>query len=518
MMNKPFHLLLFSVNPVVFLYARNYQHTSLLEVVISVLFVLVFSFLILRVFRLVIKIPVNAAIATSIFIVLFFLFAPISLRIITPVSLEILGRHIKLLYGFLGSAALIFAVITPAILVLLRRCSVPLYSVTGALNVMALVMIVLSAMPMSGKVAARSEPAINEENDRESRLLEGTKQYPGKRPDIYYIVLDGRGRSDTLRDLYGYSDHRLARFFADKGFYLAERSYCNYNRTSLSLVSTFNMKFVNDVNEYGVHGTSLKGSEVINKVKEYGYRTAHISSGGFNIWTEEAEFDISLNRQPIREFYSALVSYTPLYPLGNLITKYAHRRSVLSAFDRLAEIANNGEPTFYYVHVLSPHEPVVFQRDGSAVSWTKMLNKGSDADKRRLYAEQVEFIDLKVMEVIETILDESAITPIIIIQSDHGPKSRARGIINPEAYAKGSAEKRRELIKERSGILNAYLFPDGGKEVLYQSITPVNTFRVLFNQYFGGNYELLSDQVFIAGYAGNVDAIEDVTSELGDVP
>ena len=46
---------------------------------------------------------------------------------------------------------------------------------------------------------------------------------------------------------------------------------------------------------------------------------------------------------------------------------------------------------------------------------------------------------------------------------------------------------------DRVKILNAYYLPDGGNKALYPTITPVNTFRVIFNTYFGGNYELLPD-------------------------
>ena len=51
-------------------------------------------------------------------------------------------------------------------------------------------------------------------------------------------------------------------------------------------------------------------------------------------------------------------------------------------------------------------------------------------------------------------------------------------------------------VRERYSIFNAYLFPDGGDEKLYDSISPVNTFRVLFNHYFGTNYPLLEDEAF----------------------
>ena len=48
------------------------------------------------------------------------------------------------------------------------------------------------------------------------------------------------------------------------------------------------------------------------------------------------------------------------------------------------------------------------------------------------------------------------------------------------------------------GIFNAYHFPDGGHEQIYDEITPVNSFRILFNYYFNENFELLEDDAFFS--------------------
>jgi hypothetical protein len=69
---------------------------------------------------------------------------------------------------------------------------------------------------------------------------------------------------------------------------------------------------------------------------------------------------------------------------------------------------------------------------------------------------------------------------VIIIQGDHGPA---------------------QLEKEnRMGILNAYYFPNK-KDALYATITPVNTFRVVFNTFFGTNLELLTDTSYYSKYS-----------------
>jgi len=56
------------------------------------------------------------------------------------------------------------------------------------------------------------------------------------------------------------------------------------------------------------------------------------------------------------------------------------------------------------------------------------------------------------------------------------------------------------MIKEMMGILNAFYLPSGGDEFLYDSITPVNSFRLIFNFYFDTNYELLEDYVYYSYY------------------
>jgi hypothetical protein len=53
-------------------------------------------------------------------------------------------------------------------------------------------------------------------------------------------------------------------------------------------------------------------------------------------------------------------------------------------------------------------------------------------------------------------------------------------------------------IQERLGILNVYYFPDQDYTALYPAISPVNTFRVVLNQYFGADYPLLPDRHFFA--------------------
>ena len=53
-------------------------------------------------------------------------------------------------------------------------------------------------------------------------------------------------------------------------------------------------------------------------------------------------------------------------------------------------------------------------------------------------------------------------------------------------------------LKERMAILNAYYFPGRRYDALYQQVTPVNSFRIVLNTYFGAHLDPLTDRSFFS--------------------
>jgi hypothetical protein len=109
------------------------------------------------------------------------------------------------------------------------------------------------------------------------------------------------------------------------------------------------------------------------------------------------------------------------------------------------------------------------------------------ADFARAYKDQSIFITRRIHETIDRILAESPEPPIIIVQSDHGSE------LNLDLESLKNTD-----LHERMGILNAYYFPDGRYEWLYDSISPVNSFRVMLNTYFGAYLPLLPDRSYFS--------------------
>ena len=71
------------------------------------------------------------------------------------------------------------------------------------------------------------------------------------------------------------------------------------------------------------------------------------------------------------------------------------------------------------------------------------------------------------------------------------------------------------MIEERLGNLNAVYFPNLDYNHMYETITPVNTFRIILNEYFDDEYELLQDKNFWS-HSDKPYQYIDVTDMLND--
>jgi len=162
-----------------------------------------------------------------------------------------------------------------------------------------------------------------------------------------------------------------------------------------------------------------------------------------------------------------------LSPLARIVGGLYGANSVLYAFDALAKIPDIDEATFVYSHIMCPHPPWFFDSSG-AKEFSPFGTEQNDMVEEG-YLGNLVFLNKKLEMLIDRILSESTIPPIIILQGDHGLW----------------------WAEDKLGhfaILNAYYIPGMDNQLLYESISPVNSFRVIFNLYFESDYELLEDR------------------------
>lgn len=311
-----------------------------------------------------------------------------------------------------------------------------------------------------------------------------------KNPDIYYIILDSYGRADVLQDI-GYDNSEFLSALRQRGFYVADCSQANYPYTRYSLTSSLNYNYLEAIGatNYNKLIRLLNHSAVRSFLEARGYQTVAFSTGNaWDEWRDAAFFmDISSPVTELSDFEWLVIDGTLLrawsdYKHQNNTnapvdtkTGELRRKRTMNVFSNLVKLPEWDGDLFVFAHINAPHQPYLFGPDGEFIDFN--ANNASEKELAEAYVGQLRFVNRETLRVVDSILAKSKTPPIIIIQGDHGPQ---------EEISLGYAR--------RMPILNAYYLPGiNSEQILYPSISPVNTYRVILNTYFEQNLPMLED-------------------------
>ncbi|HMB21417.1 MAG TPA: hypothetical protein VKP08_01235, partial [Anaerolineales bacterium] len=156
-----------------------------------------------------------------------------------------------------------------------------------------------------------------------------------------------------------------------------------------------------------------------------------------------------------------------------------YRERTLFTLDEMDELSYIKGPKFVFVHLVIPHPPYVFGPTGGPIAPAEAGTTKTEEGASH-YRDQVIYVNSRMREILPKIIANSSAPPIIVVQGDHGPTVPS----SP---------------RDRMSNLNAYYLP-GAETAVYPTITPVNTFRVIFNTYFGQDLKLLDDVSLYSDY------------------
>ncbi|MDY6913381.1 MAG: sulfatase-like hydrolase/transferase [Planctomycetota bacterium] len=512
--NRPavVHPFLFGPFFVLSLYAANIQHFPITVTFLPIAITVGLAAVLWGVLSLILKNGRKSGIVVSLFCLLFFSYAYVLDMVSYSFGAQV-GRG-KVVLPALGLVGILGFVVT-------IKSKRPLVIPTRLLNVLAASLLAAVAARIGFRTV--SDWRTNEPAPAISPPAAGTAATLGKEtvlPDIYYIIPDGYGRQDVLKELYDYDNAAFVDFLRRRGFYVANDACANYCHTALSLASSLNMRYIGrlqtatEARDRCPLIKQIARNAVCGELRRHGYKIVLFSSGYFA--TEKIQGATYFRAQRLNEFDYGLIATTPIPILmEKVLGAYTlHRERILYTLDHLPEARDSDRPVFVFAHIVCPHPPFVFGpagrprqpagryslNDGS--HWLELDKANSPARYRQGYAEQLAFLNARLEKVIDAILTRPGRPAVIILQGDHGPGSM---------LDKASAE--RSDVKERMTILSAYYFPDESYDLLYDRVSPVNTFRVVFNRYFGGNYELLTDSSYFSTSGRPYDFI-DVTDRI----
>jgi hypothetical protein len=171
------------------------------------------------------------------------------------------------------------------------------------------------------------------------------------------------------------------------------------------------------------------------------------------------------------------------------LADYTYYEDTLFALKQLAKVPDIAGPKFTYAHLIIPHSPFVFGPNGEKISIPYDADAGNIytfEDSKRGTVAAVTYINKRMLEILPQLIRGSDTLPIIVVAGDHG---------TPWGGTQNEVK-----------ILAAYFMP-GSQAPLYETLTPVNTFRIIFDTYFNGNFGLLEDISYRFTEKGRFDFI-----------
>lgn len=497
----PIHPVLFAAFPILALYAQNLGQIPIREIYRPLGLALLGMFALWAVFLLVTRHLRKAALAASAVSLVFCSYGHI-LNLL-PMSLR----------GMVAPGCIAGLLV---LLFVLHKTRRSLLDATAVLNLAALVLVAPSCWAIGASLWNTSLPGASP-GERVARVLRSdappvvksrrlapaASAASASLPDVYYIILDAYGRADSLKMFYGYDNSPFLQALEKRGFYIARHSRANYDQTPLCLASALNFTYLDDLSaQVASTGGDIEASRqmlddnaVAAHLSKLGHHYVYIGSGAGQARVDTA--DLALNNEPdIPLFEEQALSLTPAKVLAEAEhSRYdQHRNRLLGAFRSLNTVAQLPYPKFVFAHILAPHPPFVLNAQGEAVypsgtlnfsdgSW--LLEKISREEYKSGYIAQLQYINRRVLEAVDAILKQSRRPPIIILQGDHGSRMN----LDWESQAKTD-------LREPFSILNAYYVPQRVRRDLYDTISPVNSFRVLLTDVFGAKYARLPDRSF----------------------
>lgn len=383
-------------------------------------------------------------------------------------------------------------------------------SITTVVNVFAAVAVALSVVQLRPVLTpSRAEPV--------QIAFEGAA---GTARDIWYIIPDRYPRHDTLATDFDFDNSDFETFLEDRGFTIQDEARANYPKTAHSLAATWNMATVPELVPQPPEDGSdwrplydLLNDHLLGRVvTDAGFDYVHLGS-----WWSPTQSAASATEVrslgDTSEFESVWTPTTGLRWFGGdeADDEFDGRRYVhdvtafqLDELDRMVGEAHD-RPRLVLAHVTLPHEPYVFDADGSYVDAATEQSRTRDVNT----VNQVEYVNSRLESLVDRLVTgDPDHDPIVVIQSDEGPHPDIQYEQAIQWLEVSTAERAQKLR-----TFSAWYLP-GVDEAPPENTTGVNTWRFILDHYFGTEFGPMEDRVWVFPNEDNLYEFVEVTDEF----
>lgn len=354
------------------------------------------------------------------------------------------------------------------------------------------------------------------------------------KPNIYYLIFDRYASAETLSNVYNFDNGSMLQFLTNQGFVTRQEAYANYPFTPQSVSSTLEMsyhgalgqRFNQDARQFQTafpYRSILNDSLLTQTLHKEGYTYNQVSS-----WWDFTRNNSTADYEPSRSFrlrlfgiswwltdlQRDLVNKSILSPwlLKGVTVKQAavikydrdrnpaqNLEAQLTALETIAsQSTKQSRPQFTFAHILSPHDPYVFDENGALPQYSSDRTDAG-ADETVKYTKQLTYVNRRLQGMIADLRAKDP-RAVIVIQSDEGPYPKQfRGKLTASHYY-DPINLPLPQMKQKFGILASYYLPGVDVQTNSEPITAsVNAFRFVLSHYLGYDLPPLPDCQFTAG-------------------
>jgi hypothetical protein len=315
------------------------------------------------------------------------------------------------------------------------------------------------------------------------------------RPDIYFILADEYSGRASLKDLFGFDNAAFEDSLKQRGLHVIAYSRSNYNYTPFAVASILQMDYLQLQNkdrgqsDLAYCYKQIKDNRLLRFLQHNGYTFHNFSVFDFPgqprrvnetflpVKTRLITAQTFLSRIDRDLRFNLVTRLKSKAELKRLTYGNLHFNNNMLKLTKEIAAAPSGTPKFVYTHLMMPHYPYYFDKNGTEQPFEKLVE--GNQYNQSAYIEYLQYCNKKFIELIDHILLASAQPPIIIFAGDHGFR-HFREPVETDYYFQNH--------------LSVYL-QQGNYSVFPDSLTTVNLFRILLNTTFEQKLPLLKDSV-----------------------
>ena len=319
-----------------------------------------------------------------------------------------------------------------------------------------------------------------------------------EKPNVYHIILDEYTDNEILLKKFNYDNKKFLEFLNKNGFYIPNKSFSTFGSTPGELELILNMDYPREIGWVSDSYQALNNNKVMSVFSDQNYSI--IETNSMMRWKNFSDVDTKLCYDTNfinSEFLDQVLRKSIIRYFLEQHHNDTRRDTVRCTFNELSEIASQSSgPKYIFSHIYVPHPPFLFGPNGENVIPDHREISGLQSwENPQGYINQLIYATNQVSIVVKNIVENDP-TAVIILQGDTGT------LTGTDTFLTTMKD-----VYQAHSILYAVRIPDVNN---LEYMVPVNTYRIIFNNYFNMDYEYLEQHI----YTRQNDVWVDITEKL----